>query len=223
VTRLTFDHALVVGGVGQECVTRECIDDRWSVEELHEMRAHDGHGPRLRTDGDGVTEPDLRISKHGVSPCLEVKTKRGLTNGLLSGQPEHGIDRKCYDEMLDYQRRMGTRVYLVVVELFEIVGRPNPGDRMYPTEPKLFHVTKTGQTYTVDDDEIDVLRQWLRHHGGFLVVPVDQLRVRIQDDNRANSMVYFPRSQMRSDWIQTLNRSVAAKNGHDIRRGRGVA
>jgi hypothetical protein len=223
MTQLRFEHALVVGGVGQECVTRECIEDRWAVEELHEMRAHDGHGPRLRTDGEGVTEPDLRISKHGVSPCLEVKTKRELTNGLLSGEPEHGIDRKCYDEMLDYQRRMGTRVYIVVVELFEIVGRPDPGDRMVPTEPKLFHVTRTGQTLTVDDGEIDLLRHGVRQRGGFLVAAIDQLRVRVQDDHRGNSMVYFPRNQMRSDWIQTLNRSVAARNGHDIRKGRGVA
>jgi hypothetical protein len=114
-------------------------------------------------------------------------------------------------------------VYLVVVELFEIVGQPEPGDRMVPTEKKLFHVTKNGPIYTVEDDEIDLLRQWVRRRNGFLVAPVDQLRPRIQDDHRSNSMAYFPRSQLRSDWIQTLNRSVSAKNGHQIRKGRGIA
>jgi len=217
-----FDHALAIGEIGQEIVCRDVIEDRWSYMPLHDIAPRDGHGPRLTTDGAGITLPDARITKHGLSLAAEIKTKTSLTMGILSGEPEHGIDQDCYDHMRDYERRQGETVILIVVELFRIDRVPNSDEdvRMVPTTPaaRLIDRLLKAENEELADHYLGLLREAVHSVNGILCAPLANLRPRPGRDNTGNAMCYFPRSQLRSDWLDSLNRRVLYRDRPRARR-----
>jgi hypothetical protein len=217
----SFDRALAIGDLGQEIVRRDLIADGWLVIRLHDMAPADGHGPRIDTDGQGITLPDLHATKHGYTLAPEIKTKTELTFGLITGQPEHGIDGHCYDEMREYERRTGVKVFLVVVEVFRVDHVPEEaeweeGIRMCTTTRSRYVRWCLEADNDVDREEcLEKLRASVHAVNGVRALAISQLGVRPNGD-----MVYFPRGQLRPDWLATLNRHVIAKDRGRAKRAR---
>jgi hypothetical protein len=112
----SFDDNLRMGDVARDWVADRLMSERWSVVPLDKIPASNGHGPRSSGRGGLLTLPDLQITKHGTTLAVEVKGKTIAWPGKLSGELEHGIEERLYDDYLDYDRQI-MPTFVVVVEL----------------------------------------------------------------------------------------------------------
>jgi hypothetical protein len=133
-----FDSCLEMGEVAVEWVHEELVRDRWLVIRHDKLPPEDDHGPRSTGRGGELTLPDLQATKHGKTIAVEVKGKTTASDGRISGEPEHGIDERLYDDYVDYDRQMPT--FIVIVELGPSWnGRDTYAARISELRPRLSH------------------------------------------------------------------------------------
>jgi hypothetical protein len=134
---------------------------------------------------------DLEANKHQCTVDIDVKRKRACEWGKLAHDWEHGINASAYDHYRKYEHLRGHAAYVLIVES----GLPDlqrARSRGWPGLP-------------------------LPPAPAALIARVTYLRVHYNEDNGI-PLVYWPRSQMRSDWLAVLNRHVLQSDWAPARR-----
>lgn len=103
------------GRAGEQRVSAWFQERGWYVIPSYDYSGSErDKAPKLKGLLDGFPVPDLDIARNGCRRWVEVKVKKSAIMGIISGEPEHGIEH--YDDYMRVARETGTEAWLAILE-----------------------------------------------------------------------------------------------------------
>lgn len=105
------------GRSGEQLVAGLLQEQKWWVVPSYDYAGDDGNkAPRLQGLNSGYVLPDLDVSREGRRMWVEVKTKAEATFHRLTGQWEHGLPLRHWNDYQRVQVITGCEVWLFIFE-----------------------------------------------------------------------------------------------------------
>lgn len=117
VTTFRESPSFIRGRRGEQLIKRWLQKRGWWVIPSYDYTGeNDDKAPRMQGLSSSLVIPDLDIAKDGLRRWAEVKTKTKALEWRKTGELQHGIDLRHYEEYLKVQSLSGTHVWLFIVE-----------------------------------------------------------------------------------------------------------
>ncbi len=105
------------GRRGEQIVKRWLQKRGWYIIDSYDYCGVDGDkAPRMQSITSRLVIPDLDIAKDGIRRWAEVKAKYQPLTWRKTGELQHGIDLRHYNDYRQVQRITGAHVWLFIVE-----------------------------------------------------------------------------------------------------------